>query len=167
MTIDNVFQEFVDRFPEIKSKIFERIDKYIDEGDGVEVYWDWGIIFLIYDLIQTGSDIKKNEKILKKIFAFFEEMTYSEDVRVIKLLMDYTLDPLSADREQFSHLIRFMGKRLMILYRIVCQTTYPPIEEFDEIGPAYLKHYYAKGEQSWKNCYLDFIDEWVRKSEED
>ena len=54
----------------------------------------------------------------------------------------------------------------MILYRISVQSI-NPVEEFDEIYPAYAKHYYAKGEQSWENCYLDFIDEWVRKSEEE
>lgn len=92
MTINNVFEMFLKRFPQLNAEINKNLtDCMIDRNDGLYVLWGMGIMPSVNRLI---DNYEENEDLVSEIFDFFEEMANIDDEELKELLMYSTLETL-------------------------------------------------------------------------
>jgi len=95
LTINNIFEMFLKRFPQLNAEINKNLtDGMIDRNDGLYVLWGMGIMPSVNRIIDNCG---KNEDLVSGIFDFFEEMANADDEELKELLMYSTLETLGDD----------------------------------------------------------------------
>ena len=108
MKIATIFNQFIKRFPELNDTINKSLKTHlVDDKDGIYVIWGLGIMPSVLELLKRPN----NERILKNIFNFFEEMAISEDEEVRELLMYSTLETLDDDKVILKEALIYMGDK--------------------------------------------------------
>ena len=61
----------------------------------------------VKDLLKANPDIE----LVRRVFAFFEEMAQTQDIEVVNLLYIGIFEPWAADRETLARAWKYMGER--------------------------------------------------------
>jgi hypothetical protein len=113
MTINNVFEIFMNKFPQLNADININIkDNLVDANDGIYVLWGMGVMPCVNKLI---DNIENCENLVSNIFDFFEEMANDGDEEVKELLMYSTLETLGDDGVRLKISRQFMKDETKIL----------------------------------------------------
>lgn len=113
MNINNVFEKFMNRFPQINDDITKNlIDNMADVNDGIYVVWGMGVMPCIIKMLDS---IDNQENQISSIFDFFEDMANAEDDELKGLLMYSTLESLGDDKKRLKISKQFMKNGTRIL----------------------------------------------------
>ena len=113
MTINNVFEIFMSKFPQLYADISQNLkDNMVDTNDGIYVLWGMGVMPCINKII---DDIGNYEDVVLGIFDFFEEMANGDEEELKELLMYSTLEKLGDDGNRLEISRQFMKKETKIL----------------------------------------------------
>ena len=113
MTINNVFEIFMSKFPQLYADISQNLkDNMVDTNDGIYVLWGMGVMPCINKII---DDIGNYEDVVLGIFDFFEEMANGNEEELKELLMYSTLEKLGDDGNRLEISRQFMKKETKIL----------------------------------------------------
>lgn len=113
MTINNVFEIFMSKFPQLHADINQNLkDSMVDTNDGIYVLWGMGVMPCVIKII---DNIGNYEDVVSGIFDFFEEMANGDEEELKELLMYSTLETLGDDRKRLEISRQFMKKETKIL----------------------------------------------------
>ncbi|SFS10200.1 DUF7674 family protein [Anaeromicropila populeti] len=113
MTINNIFEIFISKFPQLNEDINKNLkDNMVDTNDGIYVLWGMGVMPCVNKII---DNIENYEDLISSIFDFFEEMANGDDEELKDLLMYSTLETLGDDEKRLNISRQFMKNETKLL----------------------------------------------------
>lgn len=106
----HIRDDLLAKIPELRESIEENFRSYYDlntEMPGAYPIFEDVIEPMVLKLTETPG----NDQLLKRVFAFVEEMACSQDKEVVNLLWIALLKPFVYDREHIKSLWKYMGER--------------------------------------------------------
>lgn len=123
LTINNVFEKFMSRFPQINDDINKNLsDNMVDTNDGIYVVWGMGVMPCVINMI---DNVELYENQISSIFDFFEDMANGEEDELKELLMYSTLETLGDDEKWLKISRQFMKNETKLLSESIKVHSHP------------------------------------------
>jgi hypothetical protein len=126
LTLDGIIGALLSAFPELEERIRSTFGSYYDlqkgtpeETPGAYLIFEDVVMKLVVDLLVIAED----EKLISRLFAFFEEMAKSTDPDVSQDLLGIAiLEPLVYEKDCLRAAWRFMGPKMRELAVVEAHT---------------------------------------------
>ncbi|HEY4838556.1 MAG TPA: hypothetical protein VIH72_08120 [Candidatus Acidoferrales bacterium] len=112
MSYDGLNRNFLAAFPEFTDSYNREFDYWTDWNDPPGIYLIFG--FIVFPRVVLLLDYNENEKLLRRLFEYFEVMARSKDTKVLDLLGLEVIHKLLYDTARLREAWPYMGENLRV-----------------------------------------------------